>query len=218
MTIEVLPPGHVFAGLRKNYYKCLMIDPPTRFIGGTKSRPQHYSRMTDADIAALPVADLMHSEGAWVGLWVTSPKLFKPLGSKVRWRPDELAHAWGCRYSGRGWLWLKLSKKARHDGPWYPGEFARGQGLTTGKNAEDCLLFRRGKVPIKSRKGFELLFAARRQHSRKPDEIYSRVELTLHGPYCELFARQRIGRENWDSWGDQVDLFAPSGVPLLEVA
>lgn len=215
---DLLQAPHPFAGLRAQYYRAVMIDPPTKFIAGTKSRPQHYNRMSDADIAALPVRDLLHPDGGWIGLWVTSPKLYKPMGSKVRLRPDELAHAWGCRYSGRGWIWLKLSKRAKPAGPWFPGDFARGQGLTTGKNAEDCLLFRRGKVSIKSRKGFELLFAPRRQHSRKPDEIYDRIEQTLTGPYCELFARQRIGRADWDSWGDQVDLYQRPAMPLLDAA
>lgn len=216
MSVELLPGGHVFSGLRRQYYRAVLIDPPTKYIAGTKSRPQHYQRMSDADIAALPVRDLMHPGGGWVALWVTSPKLYKPMGSKVRLRPDELAHAWGCRYSARGWIWLKLRVKARPQGPWFAGDFARGQGQTTGKNAEDCLLFRYGKAPLQSRKGFELIFAPRREHSRKPDEIYDRIQQTLHGPYCELFARQRINRPHWDSWGDQVDLFAPAAVPLLD--
>lgn len=215
---DILPVGHVFAGLRAHHYRALLIDPPTRFVAGTKSRPQHYARMTDRGIADLPVADLLHPDGCWIALWVTSPKLFKPMGTKSRLRPDELAHCWGCRYSGRGWLWIKLRRKAKPGGPWFPSDFARGLGLTTGKNAEDCLLFRRGKVGIKSRKGFELIFAPRRQHSRKPDEIYDRIETTLQGPYCELFARQRIDRAQWDAWGDQVDLFAPSATPLLDQA
>lgn len=213
---EILPPDHPFAGLRRQYYRAVLIDPPTKYIAGTKSRPQHYLRMTDAQIAALPVIDLLHPDGAWIALWVTSPKLYKPMRSRVRLRPDELAHTWGCRYSARGWLWLKLRKKAKPKGPWYPQDFHRGQGQTTGKNAEDCLLFRFGKAPLKSRKGFEPIFAPIREHSRKPDAIYDQVELALHGPYLELFARQRINRADWDSWGDQVDLFHAAHLPLLE--
>lgn len=215
---ELLQAPHPFAGLRRNHYRAVLIDPPTRFVAGVKSRPQHYKRMTDAEIAALPVADLVHPDGGWIGLWVTSPKLFKPMRTRSRLRPDELAHEWGLRYSGRGWLWLKITKKAKPRGPWMLTDFARGQGLTTGKNAEDCLLFRTSKAPaIRSRKGFELIIAPRREHSRKPDEIYDRVEQTLSGPYCELFARQRIERAGWDSWGDEVDLFKPAAAPLFGV-
>lgn len=55
-----LPGDHVFAGLQRNGYRCLLIDPPTQFLAGTKGGPQHYERITDAQIAALPAADLLH--------------------------------------------------------------------------------------------------------------------------------------------------------------
>jgi N6-adenosine-specific RNA methylase IME4 len=51
----------------------------------------------------------------------------------------------------------------------------------------------------------ELIVAPVREHSRKPDETYQRIEQFCAGPYVELFARQR--RPNWDSWGDQVGKF-----------
>jgi N6-adenosine-specific RNA methylase IME4 len=47
----------------------------------------------------------------------------------------------------------------------------------------------------------KLLIAPRREHSRKPDETYSRIERLLPGPYLELFARQ--SRPGWDGFGDQ---------------
>jgi hypothetical protein len=45
----------------------------------------------------------------------------------------------------------------------------------------------------------------RREHSRKPEEIYSRIEALVAGPYLELFARET--RPGWDQWGDQTGLF-----------
>ena len=56
----------------------------------------------------------------------------------------------------------------------------------------------------------ELIIAPVREHSRKPDEVYERIEEYCDGPYLELFARNR--RPGWVSWGDQVDLF-PEVVP-----
>ena len=50
-----------------------------------------------------------------------------------------------------------------------------------------------------------LLIAPRREHSRKPDETYERIERLLPGPYLELFARQ--SRPGWDGLGDQSALF-----------
>jgi hypothetical protein len=95
---EILPPDHVFAGLMRNGYRCLLIDPPPRFVAGTKGRPPHYARMTDADIAALPVCDLLHPAGTWIFLWATSPKLYVPARSRTQLSPDAVARAWGARY------------------------------------------------------------------------------------------------------------------------
>jgi N6-adenosine-specific RNA methylase IME4 len=51
----------------------------------------------------------------------------------------------------------------------------------------------------------QVIQAPRRQHSRKPDDIYKRIERLVDGPYLEMFARQRW--PDWDQWGDQVDEF-----------
>ena len=53
----------------------------------------------------------------------------------------------------------------------------------------------------------ELIIAPVREHSRKPDEIYSRIETLCDGPYLELFARQ--GWPNWTAVGDERDKFQP---------
>jgi N6-adenosine-specific RNA methylase IME4 len=50
-----------------------------------------------------------------------------------------------------------------------------------------------------------LVIAPRREHSRKPDEIYDRIESLMEGPYLELFARR--SRFGWQSVGDQAELF-----------
>jgi N6-adenosine-specific RNA methylase IME4 len=82
-----------------------------------------------------------------------------------------------------------------------------GNGFTTRKNAELCLLGRRGK-PRRNSKGVrELIVSPRRKHSQKPDEQYARIEHFCSGPYLELFARQR--RPGWTAWGDELDKFEP---------
>ena len=49
----------------------------------------------------------------------------------------------------------------------------------------------------------------RREHSRKPDEVYERIEALCEGPYLELFARGT--RPGWEHWGHEAgqDEFAP---------
>jgi len=71
--------------------------------------------------------------------------------------------------------------------------------------AEICWLGRRG-IPQRKSKGVrELIVAPIRSHSRKPDEVYQRIEALCAGPYVELYARQQ-----WPGWicaGDEVGKF-----------
>ena len=57
----------------------------------------------------------------------------------------------------------------------------------------------------------KLIVSPRREHSRKPDEAYERIEALCDGPYLELFARTR--RPGWDGWGNQSDGFADGEFP-----
>ena len=50
-----------------------------------------------------------------------------------------------------------------------------------------------------------MIVSPRREHSRKPDEAYERIEALCEGPYLELFARAR--RPGWDGWGNQSEGF-----------
>ena len=98
---DVLPQDHFFAGLRQHHYRCVAIDPPTKFSAGTKGRPQHYARMSDHEIAAMPLLDIMHPDGFWLFYWVVASKIYRAMGSKTILRPDEIAAGWQCRFSSR---------------------------------------------------------------------------------------------------------------------
>jgi N6-adenosine-specific RNA methylase IME4 len=50
-----------------------------------------------------------------------------------------------------------------------------------------------------------LIKAPRREHSRKPDEQYGRIEKLVDGPYLELFARQAW--PGWSSWGNESEKY-----------
>lgn len=83
--------------------------------------------------------------------------------------------------------------------------FFTGKGYWTRCNVEQCLLATRGHPQRINRDVSKFVMATRREHSRKPDEVYDRIERLVPGPYLELFARQH--RDGWDSWGDQAGLF-----------
>ena len=84
-------------------------------------------------------------------------------------------------------------------------DFFTGLGYWTRANCEQCLLATKGNPKRVGKDVKRLLIDKRREHSRKPDQIYNRIENLVKGPYLELFARNT--KKGWDSWGNQVGLF-----------
>jgi N6-adenosine-specific RNA methylase IME4 len=175
-------------------------DPPwawkTRTKKGLDGRPQHYARMSLKDIKALPVEFAADSD-CWLFLWTTGPHLEQALG---------VIRAWGFKYSGVAFTWVKL-KASSADAMFLTTheDFHVGMGYTTRKNTEMCLLARRGKPKRLSKSVRELLISGIREHSRKPDEAYRRIEEFAPGPYLELFAR--ANKPGWTSWGNETEKF-----------
>jgi N6-adenosine-specific RNA methylase IME4 len=79
-------------------------------------------------------------------------------------------------------------------------------GYWTRANSEVCLLATRGKPKRLNADVRQGIIEPRREHSRKPDCVYERIERLVAGPYVELFARTT--RKGWSSWGNQVGKFA----------
>jgi hypothetical protein len=84
-------------------------------------------------------------------------------------------------------------------------DFHFGLGFSTRHNAEVCLLAKKGKPKRLSAKVPELIIAPRRQHSRKPDETFERIQRFAKGPYLDLFGRQ--SRPGWTVYGDEATKF-----------
>lgn len=72
---------------------------------------------------------------------------------------------------------------------------------------------KRGKPKRLSKGVRSLIRAPRREHSRKPDEQYERIEALCNGPRLELFARQQ--REGWTAWGNETGKFIADNDNLL---
>jgi N6-adenosine-specific RNA methylase IME4 len=147
------------------------------------------------DIKQIPVADLA-AKNAVCLMWVVNPLL--PQGI-------ETLQAWGFTYKTVAFTWVKQNKKS-------PTYFT-GLGYYTRANPEICILGTKGKpLPRKSRSVPNLCVSPIREHSRKPDEIITRIETLFDGPYVELFSRTT--RNGWDVFGNQTDKFseeAPEG-------
>jgi N6-adenosine-specific RNA methylase IME4 len=194
-------------------YKVIYADPAWQFLtrsdrGKGRSPEQHYACMTIDDIKALPVASIADDD-CMLLMWITDPLL--PVGLDV-------IRAWGFEYKTVGFTWVKLNRKdaltkalarALKGAPdWLTRAFFFGMGYWTRANPEMCLLATRGSPKRLSRAVRQLLIAPVREHSRKPDETYGRIEALVGGPYIELFAR--TARPGWDSWGNEVNKFNPA--------
>ncbi len=204
---------HVSLGLtpplprpRRRFRTCLA-DPPWPYTSNSVARPgrnarRHYRTMRLAEIAALPIADLM-ADDAVLFLWVPGPLLV--LGAHLK-----VMHDWGFKPSAMGHVWIKLKPGCSAQFI-SPDDLFVGCGHTTRKNAEFCLIGRRGRSIRRDKSVREVILAPRREHSRKPDDIHERIERYAPGPYLELFARQ--SRRGWTVWGDQATKFdAPARV------
>ena len=75
------------------------------------------------------------------------------------------------------------------------------------------MLGRRGQPKRLSGDVREVLLAPVREHSRKPDEVYERIEHFCAGPRLDLFARER--RPGWAAWGNELDKFQPPEAPAI---
>jgi len=191
-------------------YRVIYADPPWRFAtysdkGKGRSAEAHYDCLTVDQIKAIPVRQWA-ADDAVLLLWATDPLLPRAL---------EVIAAWGFTYKTVGFYWVKLNKSVAGrlapdlfggNGPLLTErDFFTGLGFWTRANPEPCLLATRGQPKRRAGDVPKLLLAPRREHSRKPEEAYRRIERLLPGPYLELFARQ--SRPGWDGFGNQPGLF-----------
>lgn len=192
------PSADLLSAAGGGEFGTILADPPWQFQNSTgKVAPEHrrlsrYSTMTLEDILALPIADCA-SETSHLYLWV--PNALLPDGLRVM-------QCWGFSYKSNI-VWHKLRKDGGSDG--------RGVGFYF-RNVTEILLFgvrgKNARTLAPGRTQVNYLGTRKREHSRKPDEIFPIIEACSPGPRLELFARGL--RPGWTSWGDQADAYAPS--------
>lgn len=179
-------------------FQTVLADPPWQFQNRTgKMAPEHrrlnrYGTLKLHDITALPVSDVV-TERAHLYLWV--PNALLPEGLAVM-------RAWGFEYKSN-LVWHKVRKDGGSDG--------RGVGFYF-RNVTELVLFgvrgARARTLAPGRRQVNLLATRKREHSRKPDELYGIIEACSLGPYLELFARG--ARPGWRSWGNQSESYYPT--------
>lgn len=180
-------------------FACVLADPPWQFMNRTgKIAPEHrrlsrYGTMNVQMIAGLPIQDCL-APTSHLYLWV--PNALLPEGLMV-------LKAWGFDYKSNI-VWHKVRKDGGSDG--------RGVGFYF-RNVTEIVLFgtrgKKARTLAPGRRQVNLLATRKREHSRKPDELYSIIEACSPGPRLELFARG--ARDGWSVWGDQAtDAYEPT--------
>jgi N6-adenosine-specific RNA methylase IME4 len=168
----------------------ILADPPWRFVNRTgKVAPEHkrlsrYDTMTFGEIAELPVREIS-ADQSHCYLWTPNALVPNAL---------EVLEAWGFAYKTMV-IWHKVRKDGGSDG--------RGVGFYFRNVTETVLFGVRGSLRTfqPGRTQVNLLATRKREHSRKPDEMYGIVERCSPGPFIELFAR--YPRPGWSAWGDE---------------
>lgn len=203
----------MFAGLRRKYYRAILVDPPWKYItwsakGMDRSPDQHYSTMTVEELCQMPIRSLIAKDTV-LFMWIIDTHLMHAL---------TILKRWGFTYKTVGFYWAKTNRD---------GTFFMGNGYWTRANpecmveayfgeeqeVERCFLATVGH-PGRRETGKNvrrLLVSQRREHSRKPEDTRERIEALVEGPYLELFARAY--HPGWSVWGNELDKF---GNPELE--
>jgi N6-adenosine-specific RNA methylase IME4 len=188
--------------LAGNRFATILADPAWRFINKSgKVSPGHqrlyrYRTMTIAEICALPV-ERVAAPMAHLYLWC--PNALLPAGLAVM-------QAWGFEHK-TNLVWRKIRKDGGSDG--------RGVGFYF-RNVTELILFgvrgKNARTLAPGRTQVNFLETRKREHSRKPDELYPIIEACSPGPYLELFARAQdqseifpCRRRPWVRLGDEAD-------------
>ena len=194
---KISPAKALILKIGKKQFSTILADPPWQFKNRTgKVAPEHkrlsrYETMTLNEIKELPVP-LIAANKCHLYLWVPNALLQEGL---------EVMKAWGFEYK-TNIVWHKIRKDGGPDG--------RGVGFYFRNTTELVLFGIRGGIRTMDpgRSQVNIIRTQKREHSRKPDELYDIIEACSPGPYLELFARGK--RKKWHQWGDQVEDYQPS--------
>lgn len=194
-----LPPGP---------FDVVVADPPWKYqkdAGAKRSADEvpmsgrggqaegRYDTMTNEEIAALPVRDVV-ADDAHLFLWITNPGIYGGRFSDVT--PAQIAEAWGFQFKTLI-TWVKTT----NDGAVMRG----GMGWYFRGCTEHVLYAVRGKAGIPpALREPNVVMAPRGAHSAKPWEFAAMVERVVpDARRLEMFARHP--RAGWETWGNQAD-------------
>lgn len=184
-------------------FPIVSMDPPWHFesrapvtnADSDRSPQKHYPTADLAHLETLPLRDIAAPD-AHVLLWITGPLIAQGVHTR-------LFNAWGVEPASLAFVWIKLWNNFDIDQlrrtPLLEHDLALGLGFTTRQNAEFVMLGRIGS-PRRARADIrQIIISNRREHSRKPEEYYRRVEHYAVGDRIDMFAG--ADRKGWTRWG-----------------
>lgn len=185
---------------RAGQYRAIYADPPWAFKTWTsdarlasRGSATPYETMSMDDIKALPVASWAAPDCA-LFIWIVWPTMPEAL---------SVIESWGFKYKTCAFTWMKADQYKLFA---LEEDVYMGLGYWTRANSEVCLLATRGDIKRVDAGVRQGIIEPRREHSRKPDCTYGRIETLIGGgPYLEMFARST--RPGWDAWGNQIGKF-----------
>lgn len=203
MARDLKPANLPLPPIPDQRFACCSIDPPWHFESRapvknpeTSRLPQkHYPTMSLDAIKDIPMRDVLAPD-AFVFLWLTGPLLVKGVH-------NVLFRAWGLQPVSLAFVWVKLRADfdtgALQRTPLLESDLHFGMGYSTRQNAEVVMLARRGSPARRRADVRQVIVSNRREHSRKPEEFFRRVEHFCDGPRIDMFAGAE--RPGWTSWG-----------------
>jgi N6-adenosine-specific RNA methylase IME4 len=191
--------------ISRQRYSVILADVPWSYrdhnTNGNRGACCKYDTMTIDEVKPLRLfIDDLAAPDCALFLWATSPMVAD--GSLT-----EVFHAWNFSPVTEAFCWVKTtpSKPMQVGGV----NLSIGLGHWTRSGVESCWLGVRGRPKRISCSVRQVILADRREHSRKPDEIYHRIEQLMGDvPRVELFARQKY--PGWDqALSYEADMFEP---------
>jgi len=184
-------------------YDVVVSDPPWQYHGSTTkwgaAEKFYKTQPLETILEAGGMPDILADNGV-LFLWATSPLLDVAM--------KALKH-WGLQYRGMAFAWVK-TKQTEPKTP----IGAQGVRPSIVKPTTEFVLaasrVKKGRpMPLANESIRQVVLAPKREHSRKPDEVFERIEaLYPNARRLEMFSREN--RPGWDSWGDQTGLFDES--------
>ena len=188
ITQNYLPKPKKEKMLPKGKFQVIYADPPWPYPKRQDAKnlygntDYHYEIMPIKELCEMKVSELA-AENSVLFMWVATNFLEQSF---------EVIKSWGFEYKSQ-MAWVKEGGKQGGIGWYFWGDH------------ELLLVATKGSY-LPKEKFSSVLKAPRREHSKKPDEIYEIIEKMYPDTQkMELFARNKDKRKNWVYWGDQAN-------------